>query len=234
MPMMPTIRSRSSTVANSMRIRPLRRPMSTRTRVSKRSDRRSARSDSAGACGLARRWTGAFFARQRPRRRPARRAPRWPAPTGPRRRSGARAAPAAPRPPGQQRPGVAGGEHSGGDPALDRRGQVQQPDRVRDLRPAAADPPGQLLVGRAELLQQLLVGRRLFQRVQVRPVDVLQQRVPQHRVVAGVPDDRRDGVPAERLRGPPPPLAHDEFVAAVADLAGPRSAEETRPPGSRP
>src|SRR6185437_10897426 len=44
-PMMPTMRSRSSTVANSIVIRPFRRPMSTFTRVSNRSESRSARSD---------------------------------------------------------------------------------------------------------------------------------------------------------------------------------------------
>ena len=49
---MPTMRSRSSTVANSMVILPLFRPMSTLTRVSKRSESRSARSVSAGACTL--------------------------------------------------------------------------------------------------------------------------------------------------------------------------------------
>ena len=48
-PIIPTIRSRSSTVANSIVILPLFRPMSTFTRVSNRSDNRSARSLSAGA-----------------------------------------------------------------------------------------------------------------------------------------------------------------------------------------
>lgn len=48
-PIIPTIRSRSSTVANSIVILPLFRPMSTFTRVSNRSESRSARSFSAGA-----------------------------------------------------------------------------------------------------------------------------------------------------------------------------------------
>jgi hypothetical protein len=48
-PIIPTIRSRSSTVANSIVILPLFRPMSTFTRVSNRSDNRSANSLSAGA-----------------------------------------------------------------------------------------------------------------------------------------------------------------------------------------
>ena len=100
-----------------------------------------------GACGLARASAAGFFAgRRRPAR--ARRSPRSRAPRAPRRRSGRRAAPAAPASSSaEQRPGVPGGEHAGGDPALHRRGQLQQPDRVGDLRPAAADPAGQLLVG---------------------------------------------------------------------------------------
>ena len=194
-PMMPTIRSRSSTVANSMVILPLLRPMSTFTRVSKRSESRSARSVSAGACGLARRF-GSRLLRRAVRERRATPAPRWPAPTALRRRS---ASPAAPGPSASSRPSSARACPADRTPAATRRwtcgGQVQQPDRVGDLRPAAADPPGQLLVRRAELLEQLLVRGRLFERVQVGPVDVLQQRVPEHRVVAGVPDDRRDRAP---------------------------------------
>src|SRR5712691_10539440 len=45
----PMMRSRSSTEANSTTIFPLRRPSSTLTRVSNVSDRRSARSEIAGA-----------------------------------------------------------------------------------------------------------------------------------------------------------------------------------------
>ena len=84
----------------------------------------------------------------------------------------------------------------------------------------------ELLVRRAELVQQLLVRGRLFERVQVGAVDVLEQRVPQHRVVAGVPDDRRDGLLADGLGGPPAALAHDQFVAAVADVADDDRLEE--------
>jgi hypothetical protein len=49
MPIMPTMRSRSSTVANSIVILPLLRPISTLTRVSNLSESRPARSSSAGA-----------------------------------------------------------------------------------------------------------------------------------------------------------------------------------------
>jgi hypothetical protein len=69
-------------------------------------------------------------------------------------------------------------------------------------------------VGGTELLQQLLVGRGLFQRVEVGPVDVLEQGVAEHVVVAGVPDDRRDELVAEGLSGTPTAFSHDQFVGA--------------------
>lgn len=112
---------------------------------------------------------------------------------------------------------MTGGQYARSDPPLNLCREIQQPDRVGDLGPAAADPPSEFLVRGPELLQQLLVRGRLFQRVQVRPVDVLQQRVPQHRIVAGVPDDRRDDLPADRLRRAPPPLAHDELVLIAVE-----------------
>ena len=92
----------------------------------------------------------------------------------------------------EQGAGVPGREHAGGHPPLHGRGELEQPQRVADLRPAAADPGGQLLVRAAEVVEQLLVGGRLLERVQLGAVQVLQQRVAEQVVVAGLPDDRRD------------------------------------------
>ena len=96
---------------------------------------------------------------------------------------------------GQQGPGVAGGEHAGRDAAGHQRRQLQQAQRVGDLRAGAADAAGQLVVGAAEVLEQLLVGGRLLERVQLAAVQVLQQGVAQQVVVVGLLDDRRDGRP---------------------------------------
>ena len=114
---------------------------------------------------------------------------------------------------GEQRAGVAGRQDAGGDLALDRRPELEQPDRVADLGPGAADPRGQLLVGAAEVLEELLVGRGLLERVQLRAVQVLQQRVAQHGGVVGVADDRGDGGQPGLLRGPQPALPHHQLVA---------------------
>ena len=78
-----------------------------------------------------------------------------------------------------------------------------------------ADARGQFVVGDAELVEQLLVGRRLFERVELGAVDVLQQGVAQHAVVGGLADDRGDGRQPGLLRGPPPPLPHDELVPSA-------------------
>ena len=71
----------------------------------------------------------------------------------------------------------------------------------------------------AEVVEQLLVGGRLLERVQVAAVEVLEQCVAQHRVVAGVSNDRRDRRQASLQRGAPAPLPHDQLVASGIDRA---------------
>ena len=71
----------------------------------------------------------------------------------------------------------------------------------------------------AELVEQLLVGGRLFEGVQVGAVDVLEQGIAEHRVVAGVAHDGRDGVLADGLGGAPAAFTHDQLVRAVAEVA---------------
>ena len=65
-----------------------------------------------------------------------------------------------------------------------------------------------LVLGDAEVSQQLLVGGGLFQRVELGAVQVLQQGVAEHVDICGVADDRRNGVKpdslASRAGGAPP------------------------------
>src|SRR4051812_4804701 len=114
---------------------------------------------------------------------------------------------------------MAGAEDTGGDPALNAGREVEQPQRVADVRAGPADAVGQLLVGGAELLEELLVGRRLLERVELLAMQVLQEGLAQHGVVAGLPDDRRDGGLTGFPAGSPPALTHDELVAPGVDLA---------------
>ena len=125
-----------------------------------------------------------------------------------------------------------GREHAGRDASLHGRGQLQQPEGVGDLRPRPTDPLGELVVGAAEVLEQLAVGRGLLERVELGAVEVLQQRVPEHVVVVGLPHDRGDRVEAGLLRRTPAALAHDQLVL-VGRLSGARRpAGGARPPGS--
>ena len=112
---------------------------------------------------------------------------------------------------------MSGRQDAGGDAALDQGRQLEQPQRVGDLRPGPSDPAGQLVVGAAEVLQQLVVGVGLLQRVELGAVQVLQQGVAQHDVVAARPHDRRQLGQTGLAGGPHPPLTHDQLVALTAE-----------------
>ena len=81
----------------------------------------------------------------------------------------------------EQRPGVAGGQLAVGHEVLDRRRELEQAQGVGDRRAALADPLGDLLLGELEVLDQLLVGRGLLERVEVLAVEVLDQRLLERR-----------------------------------------------------
>ena len=77
----------------------------------------------------------------------------------------------------------------------------------------------ELLVGAAEVVEQLGVGGRLLQRVQLLAMQVLQQRVAQHRLVGGLANDGRDLGELGELGRPPAALTHDELVVLAAERA---------------
>ena len=84
---------------------------------------------------------------------------------------------------------MSSGQHTCGHALLHGHGQLEQADRVADLRARSADPSSQLLLGDAEVLEQLLVGRGLFEWVQLGAVQVLEQCVAQEIFVGGLADD---------------------------------------------
>jgi hypothetical protein len=65
----------------------------------------------------------------------------------------------------------------------------------------------------AEVVEHLLVRRRLFERVQVFPVDILKERIPQQVVVLGCANDGRDAFQPCCSGGTDTPLPHDDLVA---------------------
>ena len=62
-------------------------------------------------------------------------------------------------------------------------------------------------MGAPEVVEQLLVCRRLLERVELAAVQVLEQCVAQEVVVVGVLDDRGDDSEVRDLGGAPPALA---------------------------
>ena len=107
----------------------------------------------------------------------------------------------------EQGPGVTGRQLAVGQQVLHGRRQAEQAQRVGDRRAALADALGDVVVGELEVLDQLLVGRRLLQRGEVLAVEVLDQRLLDGAHVVGGADDGRhrrsarpDGPPASGAR----------------------------------
>ena len=232
-PMIPTIRSRSSTVANSIVILPLLRPRSTFTRVSKRSDSRSARSTSAGACGFARRLAARRLGRPvgdrqrhqllgRPHRQPLRHDPSARGPPAPGRRRG-RAAPARARPT-EHPPRPAAARRAG---RFSSRIVLEICGRLRPIRRASsscvAPNSSSSCWYAAASSSGFRLARWMFSSSASR--SIASSRVS--RTIAGMV------VAPDGLGGPPATLAHDELVLAAPRSRAPRSAGGSRPPGSR-
>ena len=82
------------------------------------------------------------------------------------------------------------------------------------MRAGTADLLRELLVGGAEVVEQLLVGRGLLERVELLAVQVLDQGVPEQVVVLRLLDDGADLGQPGALGGAPAAFAHDELVPA--------------------
>ena len=99
---------------------------------------------------------------------------------------------------------------------LDRRRELEQPQGVRDRRPALADPGRDVVVGEREVLDELLIGRGFFERVQLLALDVLDDRLLEHRRVVGGAHDRGDRLEPDPARRAPAALARDQLEAVAA------------------
>jgi hypothetical protein len=108
---------------------------------------------------------------------------------------------------------VAHFEHPFHDHGLHGLGKLQQPQEVRGRAAGTTDRVSSLLVSHVELVDEPLQARRLFHRVEVFPLNVLDQRHRQRGFVRDFPYQRRDFLQTGHLRRPPPPLAGDELVA---------------------
>ncbi len=119
----------------------------------------------------------------------------------------------------EQRLGVTCRQPPVGQEVLHCGRQRHQPQRVGDRRAALADAAGDLLVGQAEVLGQLLERGRLLQRSEILAVEVLHQRPLDRGQVVGGADDRRDERQPGSARRSPAALAGNELIAAVVQRA---------------
>ena len=119
----------------------------------------------------------------------------------------------------EQRPRVTHANRAFLQAALDRRRELQEPQRVGDRHPALADARCHVVVGEREILDQLLIRARLLERIQLLALNVLDDRVLEHGRVVGNPDHRGHGLQTDAPRRAPPPLAGDELVATALSRA---------------
>ena len=99
------------------------------------------------------------------------------------------------------------------DRRLDPGREVEQAERVRDGRSGPADPRRDLVLAEAELVDELSVGLRRLERIEVLALEVLDEGELELVAVGELADDRRDAFEAGGLRGPEATLAGDELVA---------------------
>ena len=85
-------------------------------------------------------------------------------------------------------------------------------------------------MGDAEVLDELLVGGRLFHRVEILAVQVLDQGLLHAGHVGRCSHQSRNGLEAGSTGRPPPALAGDELVLLIAQLADQDGLQDTQFP----
>ena len=111
----------------------------------------------------------------------------------------------------------------------DLRGKVEQPQQVGDMAPRLVDDPGKLFLGMGKLVDEALIGLRFLDRVEILPLDILDQRNFERLLVGEVADDRRNFVEPRPLRRPPTPLAGDDLETVTVGTNDDRLDDAARP-----
>ena len=112
----------------------------------------------------------------------------------------------------EERPRVAHREPPAAQVGLDLLREAQEAQGVGDRRAVLADPLGQLLLSPPELGEELLVGLRGLDRVEVLAQQVLNEGQLDALRVGRVANDRRNPIEARLLGGAPAPLAGNELI----------------------
>ena len=97
---------------------------------------------------------------------------------------------------------MAGGELALLQQQVYRVGKGQQPQGVGNGGAGLAHPLGHLLLGETVFAHEHLVAVGLFNRVQILPLEVLNEAELHHLAVVGLDDDGRDFAQARQRRSP--------------------------------
>jgi hypothetical protein len=105
------------------------------------------------------------------------------------------------------------------DESLDRRRELEEPERVRHRRPRSTDALGDLLVREVEILDQLLVGGSLIERVEILPLHVLDEGALEACKIIDRLDECGDRLESCAASGATAALAGDELELLLVDLS---------------
>jgi hypothetical protein len=91
------------------------------------------------------------------------------------------------------------------------------------------DEPAEFLLGVAIIVDQPLIALRFLDRVEVAPLDILDQGYFERLGIVKLADDRRDLVETGLLRRPPAPLAGDDLEPSLVGPNDDRLDDAARP-----
>ena len=112
----------------------------------------------------------------------------------------------------QQRPCVSGAQAAVLHQLFHLLGQFQQPQGVCHSAPGFSHTLCHFLLGQLEHIHQLCIGVRLFHRVQILPLEILDQGDRHSLLVGQLPDHHRHFVHAQHSGSTPPALAVNDLI----------------------
>src|SRR5690606_28285040 len=89
--------------------------------------------------------------------------------------------------------------------------QLQEPQRVGDMRPGLADDLREVLLCVGELVDQLLVSLRFLERIEIDTLDILDNCELERFLVVDLANDYGDVMESGSLRSAPAALASNDF-----------------------
>ncbi len=120
-----------------------------------------------------------------------------------------------------QRAGVTGAQFAGRNQRLHVVGQLGQPHHIGDVAAALADDFRDLFLAVFEILGERVIAERLFHRVEVFALHVLDDRDLERMGVGHFHRHDRHFMQTGALRRAPAPFASDDFVAILRALHRP-------------